>query len=105
MPQQQELESLPSAQAQAWVPRASPQQELEWAQEKKRLPVWAPPLAEQPPRVSARALPPIPLPNAPPLLQQLPRPRHPSGARELSPQLPQSRNWNAFSFPLRRNPA
>jgi hypothetical protein len=36
MPQQQELESLPSAQAQAWVPRASPQQELEWAQEKKR---------------------------------------------------------------------
>jgi hypothetical protein len=117
------LESLPARSAQQQVPQrqALPQPELgsplEWPQAQARLvsqrldPEW---MQEQLPeslpagqlaRVSAQALLPIPWPNVPPLLQRLPRPQHPSGARELSPRLPQSRNSNAFSFPLRQNPA
>jgi hypothetical protein len=50
--------------------------------------------------------------SMPPLSRNAPLPQPPLlvllrllSARELSPQLPPSRNWNAFSFRLRQNPA
>jgi hypothetical protein len=69
---------------------------------------------EQPREVSPLALQPlasepVAMPllsrNAPPLQQPLPVPLRLSGAREPFPRLPPSRNWSAFSFPLRQNPA
>jgi len=50
--------------------------------------------------------------SMPPLSRNAPLPRRPLPvllrlltAREPSPLLPRSRNWNAFSFPLHQNPA
>jgi hypothetical protein len=103
MSPQQEAQLVPLALGQARGPPVSPQQELEPV--KKRLPEPVPPLAEQLSHASARALLPIPSLIVRRLLRQLLRPQHPSGARELSPPLPQSQSWNAFSFPLRQNPA
>jgi hypothetical protein len=43
--------------------------------------------------------------NAPQPQPQLLVPPRPLGVREPSPPLPLLRNWSAFSFPLRQNPA
>jgi hypothetical protein len=63
------------------------------------------PLQERRPRASAQASMPLPLPNVLLHRRQLPHPQYPSDDGGPFPPLPRLRNWNAFSFLLRQNPA